>query len=109
VGEDVAGFDEVYRELDSMPMEEWLVPPWRSIEPEDRLRPDEMELLERIVKKRRPELLERLGRLGVDVQKPSEREELRDVVLEEQLDLGDQMWNEYGSRLDDLLGRLGRI
>jgi len=98
--------------LDAMPEEDWLVPAWYQIQPQDRLHPDEMGLLQDIIGGRAPQLLPQLESLGKTVQRPSQRERLRLVILDELLEFGtnqDSGFNEYGLRVDDLMRRLGGI
>jgi hypothetical protein len=99
--------------LDAQPEEEWLVPPWHQIEPEDRLKPAQLGLLREVIERRAPRLLPQLDTLGVTVQRPSERERLRNVILTELIEAGrdpsgDNL-NGYGRELNDLIWRLGRL
>ena len=91
--------------LDEVPEEQWLVPPWHEIQPEERLTREETELLRSVIQRRKPDLLPLLDQLGVRVQRPSQRESLRAQLRYEMIESGytdDRDWNAYGRRLADL-------
>ena len=100
-----------FEALDAEPEEEWLVAPSHEIQPEERLQRDEMRLLGDVLRQRAPNLLPQLEWLGVRVQRPSEREQVREVLLRELADSGVEKGglNSYGLQIDNLICRLGRI
>lgn len=106
--------EELYQSMDE-DLGNWDVPWDHLIQPDERLVPDEWRLLREIIGRRSPELLQQLDIVGVRVQRPSEREPLIDILLDEFCEFGlapvksGSEWNQYGMLVDDLIGRLGRI
>ena len=77
-----------------------------------RLTPDETQLLRQVISKHRPELLHLLGLLGTVTLTDDQREGLRAALLDELCETGlsqDDVPNPRGLLLDDLIGALGRF
>ena len=98
--------------FDEQPEDSWLVPPSHVIQDEERLTPDETKVLRDLIARRKPELLEQLALLGVRVQRPSERERVRQEIRDEFVEHGLTREGEssaYGELLLDLHERLAHI
>ena len=76
------------------------------------MRSDEFRLLYDIVSRRQPSLLPLVESLGQKLLTEEAREDLREVLAAEMTEAGlrsDSEPNEYGRRLDDLIGLLGSL
>lgn len=77
-----------------------------------RLSPDEWQLLRDIVLQRDPTAEQVISVIGVRPLTIEERERLREVLALELMEKGlrdDDEPTEFGRRVDDLIGRLGRL
>lgn len=81
-------------------------------EPLGQLKPNDMELLRKLIAKRDPALLPLLDQIGNVRLTFDQRESLRDKVLDEFTELGlreNDEPNQYGLQLDDLIAYLGHV
>lgn len=74
-----------------------------------RLKAEEFDLLSKVIWRRNPSLMSLVHSLGETPLTQEEREQLRDVLADELVEHGlqpDDEPNEWGVKVDDLIGRL---
>ncbi len=90
----------------------WFLPLGAQIRPEDQLRPEELDMLRIIVSESRPQSLPLLDVINRVALHPSQREQLRALLLDELHSFGTVSggeWNAYGEQLDKLDLRLTKV
>ncbi len=90
----------------------WLLPLGAPVRPEDQLCPEELDLLRNVVARRRPQSLPLLDIINRVALRPSEREQIRALLLDDLHEYGVVQygeWNGYGEQLDKLDLRLTKV